>query len=77
MRHSQERGLFNVTITSNTEEEEEEVTDTKGRHSSSLTFLLTGHLAEGVLTKLLDTKDGNSDTFTSSSSCLLIYPVVC
>ena len=41
-------------------------TDTKGRHSSSLTFVLTDHLAEGVLTKLVDTEEGHLGTFTSS-----------
>ena len=44
-------------------------TDTKGRYSSSLMFLLTGHLAEGVPTTLLDTKEGNLDAFTSSGKC--------
>ena len=33
--------------------------DTKGRHSSSLTFLLTRRLEEGVLTKLLRGEEGN------------------
>ena len=47
-------------------------TDTKGTYSSSPTFLLTGYLAKGVLTKLLDSKAGNSHTFTSSGKCWIL-----
>ena len=51
-------------------------TDTKGRYSSPLTLVLTGHLAEGVLAKFLDTKEGHSDTFNYFVRKVLIRVVL-